>query len=222
MSRQVISRATQFFFGAASHPQANAGKPGIESFPLCTKNYGVIALAVANGIAASQAVGVAALFTINGSLASGGVATFATPRNVVAAWTNTAVITITGTDEYGLPLVEVSASGTAHTGKKAFKTITSVLSSASITGATVGSGVVIGISHRVARDELHVRTMDNAVTTGTFVPADTTTATGTTGDTRGTISFTTAPDGAHTYSLLYKVADLSTRAGAYGVTQFSG
>jgi hypothetical protein len=71
--------------------------------------------------------------------------TFDTPRNVVGAWTNAAVITITGTDVDDNPVVEKSASGTSHTGTKAFKTVTSVTTSATVTSATIGSGVVLGL-----------------------------------------------------------------------------
>ena len=64
--------------------------------------------------------------------ASGGVATFDVPRNVVAAWTTTAVLTVTGT-EYGKVVVESAASGTSMTGKKAFKTVTGVAASTAVT-----------------------------------------------------------------------------------------
>lgn len=109
-------------------------------------NLGSPIVADADGVAASQTVtGAGTAFVINGALASGGVATFDVPRNVVAAWTNAAVLTITGKDEYGNTMVEVSASGTSHTGKKAFKTVTSVTTSATVTSATVGSGSVLGL-----------------------------------------------------------------------------
>lgn len=98
-----------------------------------------------DGVAASQSVGAGASFVINGALASAGVAYFDTPRNVVAAWTTTSVLTITGKDVDGNTVVEKSASGTSHTGKKAFKSISSVTSSASITSATVGTGTKIGL-----------------------------------------------------------------------------
>lgn len=99
----------------------------------------------ADGVCASQSGTASTAMTINGALAANGVATFDVPRNVVAAWTGTAVLTITGKDEDGNTVVESSASGTSHTGKKAFKTVTSVVPSANITGATVGSGVVLGL-----------------------------------------------------------------------------
>lgn len=99
----------------------------------------------ADGVAASQSVSAGASFTLNGALVSDGVAVFDVPRNVVAAWTTTSILTITGTDADGNTVVEKSASGTAHTGSKAFKTVTSVSSSASITSATVGTGTKIGL-----------------------------------------------------------------------------
>jgi hypothetical protein len=100
----------------------------------------------ADGVSASQTVtGAGTAFLINGALASGGAVTFDTPRNVVGAWTNTAIITITGTDVYGEAMVETSASGTSHAGLKAFKTVTRVTTSATVTSATVGSGNVIGL-----------------------------------------------------------------------------
>lgn len=99
----------------------------------------------ADGVAASQSVAAAASFTINGALASNGKVVFDTPRNVVAAWTTTSILTITGKDVDGNTVVEKSSSGTSHTGSKAFKEVTSVSSSASITSATVGSGTVLGL-----------------------------------------------------------------------------
>ena len=109
---------------------------------------GAPAAAAANNIAASQSVAAAASFSLNGSLLSAvatGKVILDVPRNVVAAWTTTSILTITGKDEYGNTMIEVSASGTSHTGKKAFKEITSVVSSASITGATIGTGKVLGL-----------------------------------------------------------------------------
>jgi len=99
-----------------------------------------------DGIAASQTVtGAGTAFVINGALASNGAVVFDTPRNVVAAWSNAAVLTITGKDVDGNTVVESSASGTSHTGTKAFKSVSSVTTSATITGATVGTGSKLGL-----------------------------------------------------------------------------
>lgn len=114
--------------------------------PLMLLDLGAPLTADADGVSASQTVtGAGTAFLINGALALNGVVTLDTPRNIVAAWTNTAVLTIAGTDVDGNTVVEKSASGTSHTGKKAFKTVTSVTTSATVTGATVGTGVVLGL-----------------------------------------------------------------------------
>lgn len=116
----------------------------------------------ADGIAASQTVtGAGTAFSLNGALVSGGVAIMDVPRCIQAAWTNSAYITITGKDEYGNTIVEVSATGTSHYGTKAFAKVTSVTTSATITSATVGTTDTIGLPFflpsrnnvlRVARD----------------------------------------------------------------------
>lgn len=122
----------------------------IQRAPTHYIDLGTPATAVTNGASASQTVtgaGTAAL--LNGSLVVNGVAVFDVPRNVVGAWTNTAIITFTGTDADGNAVVEKSASGASHTGSKAFKTITSITTSATITAATFGTGVKLGLPRYV-------------------------------------------------------------------------
>lgn len=175
-----------------------------------------------DSIVASQAATAASgLATgINGVLASGGVATLDVPRNVVAAWTGTAVITITGTDQYGATLVESSASGTSLTGNKAFKTITGISVSANVTGLTVGHSSKLGLPAYLASAAHVVREiMDDAeATAGTIVAGDTATATATTGDVRGTYVANSLPNGTRTYDL---IAMLRAPDGL-GVAQFAG
>jgi hypothetical protein len=113
-------------------------------------DFGSPLTADADGISASQSVAAAASFLLNGALLSvitdGEMVLDARyGRNVVAAWTGTAVLTIVGLDYLDQPMTEVSASGTSHTGTKAFKKILSITSSASITAATVGTGQVLGL-----------------------------------------------------------------------------
>lgn len=222
MSRKYLSKATQFFLGGVVYNRANSAKPGVEVTPeLRYVSYGAITTADADGACASQSVSSGVEALINGALASAGVATFTTPRNVVGAWTNTAIMTVTGTDEYGSVMTETSASGTSHTGKKAFKTITSVTFNANVTGATVGEGVVIGLPVRVDANGLLLMLQDSAATTTTFVAAVTTDpATGTTGDVRGTVTFANAPNGTRIYAVLVKIADPSSKLGAYGILQY--
>jgi hypothetical protein len=183
---------------------------------------GAPAAADADGVVASQAATAAdGLATgINGALATDGVATFDVPRNVVAAWTGTAVITVTGTDEYGNVVVESSASGTSLTGKKAFKTVTGIAVSANVTGLTVGSGVVLGLPVFLGSlvDVLAEIEDDADATPGTIVAGVTTTATATTGDVRGTVTTDTTPDGSAVFEILALVRDPNNR----GVPQFAG
>jgi hypothetical protein len=223
-TRHTISRAAQLYSGPAYYPRANAA-PGIFMDLFNGRNYGVIAAAVATAAMASQAVTLNVPANLNGSLAASGVVTFDQARNVVAAWTTAAIITVHGTDIYGQPMTEQSASGTTFTGKKAFKTITAILFSASVTGATAGSGVAIGLPYREDVNGIVQALMDGAVTTYTFVVADTTfPATATTGDVHGTITFTTAPNGTHAYRVFLAIADRSggtdLKTGAYGVDNF--
>lgn len=114
-------------------------------------------------VAASQSVALGAAFVLNGALATNGVVTFDYARNVVAAWTTTAILTITGTDILGRTIVETTASGASHTGKKAFKTVTSVTSNASITSATIGNGVIFGLPFRIDNERQILAEIENGV-----------------------------------------------------------
>lgn len=103
-----------------------------------------------NGYVESQDLTAAGVFSVNTTAAAALAAaalngTADVPRNVVASWTGTAVLTVTGTDVDGNTLVESSASGTTLTGKKAFKTVTGISTSANITSLTVGTGDVLGL-----------------------------------------------------------------------------
>lgn len=175
-----------------------------------------------NGVVESQACTAAdGLATgINGALASGGVATFDVPRAAVAAWTGTAVLTVTGTDVYGNTVVESSASGTSLTGKKAFKTITGVSSSADITGLTVGTGDVLGLPVALPGTGYVLAEMEDgaAPTAGTVVAAVRTEATATTGDVRGTYDPNSACNGAKVFDLVVFLND----PGDIGIAQYAG
>ena len=174
-----------------------------------------------DGIVASQAATAAnGLATgINGALAASGTAVLDVPRNVVAAWTGTAVLTVTGEDQYGKPMRESSASGTSFTGKKAFKRVTGVTVSADVTGLTVGTSKVLGRPVFVAGGNL-VREFDDGsgVTNGTFVAGDGAAATATTGDVRGTYSPNANPNGTKRWQLVATV----TSASFTGQPQFAG
>jgi hypothetical protein len=178
-------------------------------------DFGSPAAASSNGVAQSQSVGAGANFTLNGSLVANGVATFDVPRNVVAAWTTASVVTVYGTDEFGNALVEASASGTSLTGKKAFKTVTRVTSSASITGATVGTGAVLGFPAAVQNAG---QVLSKPSSSDTITAADNTKATATTGDVRGTYAPNTAPDGSTGYKVVVAFHEPDNK----GIAQFAG
>lgn len=183
-------------------------------------NLGAPIAAAAAGISASQSVGAGASFLLNGSLLSGGRMVLDVPRNVVAAWTGASVVTVTGLDEYGNRVVEASASGITFTGKKAFKQILSVTSSAAITAATVGTGDVFGLPLFVESSGLLLKELQDGVTAaaGTLVVADSAKATATTGDVRGTYDPSAAADGSRSFQLWFGIADPAYR----GPAQFAG
>lgn len=201
-----------------------ASQPGVFMSPINVYDVVPVAL-VTNGICLQQTLAAAGNATLNGSLASGGVATLDVPRNVIidAAGAATAVLTVTGTDVYGIPMSEaITLNGTtAVAGKKAFKTITNVAASAAATDFFVGTGDVFGLPIR-ANSRNYVLTAWNSafVTTGTFVAAVTTSpATTTTGDVRGTFAPADAADASKRLTLWVYVADDDTQTGLYGVTQ---
>ena len=155
-SSPTLPTGTKLFIqldAAGSSPQRTeeAAGPGLNNtagVALKLVDWGAPLTADADGVCASQSISASAEANLNGALLGdivSGRMIFDVPRNVVGAWTTSAIITITGKDEYGNTMVEKSASGTSHTGKKAFKEITSIVPSASITSATFGTGDVLGL-----------------------------------------------------------------------------
>lgn len=190
--------------------------------------YNVVPAAlVANGVAAAQAVSGAANLTLNGGLATSGVATMDVPRAVSIVSSNvgdtTQTATVTGTGLYGTAVSEViTFNGTTTVnGKKAFKTVTRVAISAALVGnGTVGSTDILGLPYRADTRGYVLTSWDAAfVTTGTFVAAVTATATTTTGDTRGTFVPPSASDAARRLTAWIFMPAVDTQAGLYGVTQ---
>lgn len=189
-------------------------------------NYGAILTLDADGVCAAQSAVGAHTLTIDGALASGGAVTFDVPRNVTidSGGADTAVLTITGTDEYGAAMSEaITLNGTTEVvGKKAFKTVTSVTSSATISnGAFVGSGQIIGLPIALQNKSDFINaTLDGANTVPTLVAAVATDpATTTTGDVRGTVQFGTAPNGTRVFGVLYAISRENGRVAAFGITQ---
>lgn len=197
--------------GAVGVARTPVDIPGLRKLSLVQIDLGAPATADADGISASQAL------LASGSpsaLLNGAVgAVLDVPRNVVAAWTGTAVLTVTGKDQYGQTVVERSASGTSLTGKKAFKSITSITTSADVTGLTVGTGTVLGLPvYLPTAGYVHAELQDGATvgSAGTFAAglAANTASTATTADVRGTYAPNAAPDGSKAFSLVATLPDL--------------
>lgn len=221
MTAHTLSNADEFYVGNAYEAAVVGGRRGVKLTPIIQVDLGIPAAASANAVSLSQSVssGVAAL--LNGALG----ATLDVPRTLVGAWTNTAIVTVTGRDVYGKVLVESSASGTSFTGKKAFKTITSVVFNASVTGATIGTGALLGLPYRLGgKYDILAGYMDTTLenASSTVAAADTTTVSATTGDVRGTYSPATAPNGSRQYRVWMKVFGLKNRAESYGIDQYAG
>ena len=141
-------------------------------------------------------------------------------------------ITISGYDYYGQAMSEAIATGTVQsttkTGKKAFFIVTSITTTGAVGGTVaVGTTDILGLPVRVFNVAYIASVKSNntlAQDAGTFVAADTATATTTTGDVRGTYVPATASDGTvrTVMGILLPgiaVGPNATRVGALGVTQ---
>jgi hypothetical protein len=195
--------------------------------------------AVTNNIAASQTAAAAGAVTLTAGTSAksvvrnDGVTVIQVdlPRAVKVNCSTTArAFTVSGYDYYGQAMSEVitvAVAGTAVTGKKAFFQISGATIAGSATAVVIGTSDKLGIPVRVFNAGYIVSVKSNdtlAQDAGTFVAADTATATTTTGDVRGTYIPATASDGivrtVMTISLPgIAVGPNATRVGALGVTQ---
>jgi len=158
-----------------------------------------------------------------------------TPRNVVAVATHNSsvvasTVTVNGFDVYGNAMSEIltiAATGVSQTasGKKAFSTISSIaITSAGNSEANtlnIGTGNVIGLPYKLATKNDALFFIDGVIETAptAVVVASTATATATTGDVRGTVDFSSDPDGTREYAAWVVVSDAS-QVDMYGVAQF--
>jgi len=195
--------------------------------------------AVTNNIAASQAPSGAGSLTLTaGTSAKSVVRADGTtviqldlPRAIkVNSSTTARAFTVSGYDYYGQAMSEVitvSVAGTAVTGKKAFFQVSGVTIAGSATAVVVGTSDVLGLPVRVFNVAYVTSVKSNntlAQDAGTFVAADTATATTTTGDVRGTYVPATASDGIVRTVMTIALPGIAvgpnaTRVGALGVTQ---
>lgn len=194
--------------------------------------------AVTNNIAASQTAAAAGAVTLTAGTSVKSVVTpYGTvlqldmPRAVKVNCATTArAFTVTGYDYYGQPMSEtitVAVAGTAVTGKKAFFQISSATIAGSATAVVIGTSDKLGLPVRVFNVAYVASVKSNdtlAQDAGTFVAADTATASTTTGDVRGTYAPATASDGIvrTVMGILLPgiaVGPNATRVGALGVNQ---
>ena len=194
--------------------------------------------AVTNNIAVSQTASAAGAVTLTAGTSvksvvtqNGTVLQLDCPRAVKVNCSTTArAFTVSGYDYYGQAMSEVITvvtPATAVTGLKAFYQISGVTIAGSATVVVVGTSDVLGIPVRVFNVSFVASVKSNnalAQDAGTFVAADTATATTTTGDVRGTYVPATASNGIvrTTMGILLPaiaVGPNATRVGALGVTQ---
>lgn len=232
MTKQVLSKADQLYWGNLQNLPSirEHGHSGVPIRLPSLISLGAPDTADADGICASQnltALGVASVDTdAAGAIAAAALAgVLDVPRNIVAAWTGTAVLTVTGTDLYDNTVVESSASGTSFAGKKALKTVTDFSVSGDVTGLTIGTGNVLGLPFRVnGLYNCLAFYADNTeeLASATLVAAVTVAATATTGDVRGTITPNTIPNGSVEFRLWAAIDDPNSLPGLLGVSQYAG
>jgi hypothetical protein len=190
-------------------------------------NLGAADTLVTDGVLAQQNRTNAGALLVNGSIAVGGVAILDCPRNLIAksGGADTAVITVTGKDEYGVTMVEtLTLNGTtAVNGKKAFKSVSAASASAAVSNtAFIGTGDVLGLPAFLPSAGYVIKELENgtAATAGTFVAGFKTagghTATG--ADVRGTYDPNSACDADKVFQLVVCLPD----GGERGVPQFAG
>lgn len=234
-SKHHLTHAQEIWGGRAYLPRhrvGEEGRKGVGPMALAVEHdYGVLATADPDAVALAQLPAGPGNLTLNGVAVTNGIAAFDAARNITitgVAATTAANFTITGYDQYGHKMVETFAGPVGATtvqGNKAFWRVTQVATDAGTTGnVTVGFGDKVGFPFRVDRaSQVMAYSADTLDTAPTFAFADATDpATAATGDTRGTITFTDAPNGARRFGVVIFVSQHGTRKEAYGVPQFAG
>jgi hypothetical protein len=229
MSKHTVSLATEMYAGKGRYAPllGSNGRTGVPMMAVSKISMGSPIVGDPNGIVVSQDLTALGVFSVSATaavaIAAGALAgVMDVPRNIVAAWTGTAVITITGTDVYDNVMSEASASGTSLAGTKAFKTVSDVTVSGDVTSLTVGTGDVLGLPYVLTAESDVLAFYADAVEeklASVFVAADATVATTTTGDVRGTVNPDTTLDGSVELVLWMHVQDNGSKQGLVGVTQ---
>ena len=185
--------------------------------------------AAAGSLTLTAGTGITAVTLASGSTAYQVDVPRAVSVTQVAAGT-ARVFTVTGTDYYGQAMSEAitSVAGSTVNGKKAFFQITSIaVSGATTTAVTVGTADVFGAPVKFSNKGYIARCgWDDTLAedAATVVDAVSTTPSTTTGDVRGTVTPSSAADGAKRLVVAIlltgiQVGPNATRAGALGVNQ---
>jgi hypothetical protein len=194
---------------------------------------------ITNNIAASQTAAAAGSVTLTAGTSARSIVRpdgvtviqLDVPRAVKVNCATTArAFTVTGYDVYGQPMSEVitvAIAGTAVTGLKAFFQVSAATIAGSATAVVIGTSDVLGIPVRVANVAYVASVKSNntlAQDAGTFVAADTATATTATGDVRGTYAPATTSNGIIRTVMAVTLPGIAvgpnaTRVGALGVNQ---
>ena len=195
------------------------------------QRYTITPAAIATGaVCATQSAAAAGNLTINGTLASGGVATLDVPRAVTVTSTGNdspVNITITGTDAYGQTLVWTTTgpNAAATTSPKAFKTVTQVSVDTAVVSTliAIGTGDRFGFPLKVAKRSDVLIWWDGTLTTTSsgFTAADST-GSAKSGDVRGTYAVQSAADATKVLDMIVFSADPDTTDGLFGTAQYSG
>lgn len=218
--RATISFASELYYTGARLNWHRGSRPGVPFEPLVQARILAPATASNTGIVNAQAVAgagnVATLAgttpgTLSTEAASGHGRTLRYASS--GAGDTSQVVIVTGLDQYSQPQTEkVTLNGTTPVlGTKGFATIVSVNVSAAMAGnLSVGTQAIFTLPYCLAgKYDMLAAWVDASAeekTTGTLVVADTTNpATNVTGDTRGTWSPATAPNGARNYYLWYRL-----------------
>lgn len=245
-NRHNISRADGLFYGdGGSYAPAiskwlRAGQPitGVFMYdfegatPAATKATGIATFNTST-TAATIAFSGSGTYATNGPPKSGGKATLDIARTVRVANVNTMssaqTIVLYGKDYYGEALsqqvgITNTISGSTLT-LKAFKTLSAIVLQQKITAkgaVTIGVGNGFGLPFCLEGAwgalSAWAGTTAQTISSTVVTAADTTSpATALTGDIRGTLNPTTAPDGSTKYRIWFTAKGKDTRNNLYGV-----
>lgn len=227
---ELKERGDDVYAGGNLNPALDRGKMAMmcKLTPVLIK-LGAVDAGVFNGVrtAAAGVMTAGVDTTLNGSLVVNGVAEFDVSRALEmgssAAGDTTQVITVRGFDQYGVAMREdITLNGTTTVfGRKAFKRVTSVRSSATTTGnIAIGTGSRVGSPVFIPEAGLMpIQNVDGVIDSIALSQAGLSTgaSTATSNDVRGLFTCT-APDGDKVYEIIAFLPD----AGYKGVPQFNG